>query len=105
MITAALAIARLTSLVAEDELTAPLRTAVEDWARRNPDSVLRDRLAYLTWCSGCVSVWAAGAVLIGQKTRAGRPLVAGSGWDRHEADCNRRLVAPQSRFKGSWSLS
>ena len=76
MITAALAIARLTSLVAEDELTAPLRTAVEDWARRNPDSVLRDRLAYLTSCSRCVSVWAAGAVLIGQKTRAGRPLVA-----------------------------
>ena len=66
-----LAIARLTSLVAEDELTAPIREAIDRWA----GGPIPEKLAYLVSCSRCVSVWAAGGILIAQQTRVGRPLV------------------------------
>jgi hypothetical protein len=69
----ALAIARLTSLIAEDELTAPIREAIDRRAGAGP---VQEKLAYLVTCSRCVSVWAAGGVLIAQQTRIGRPLVA-----------------------------
>lgn len=69
-----LATARLTTLVAQDEITEPLRQAVDNWASSKPDSVLRDKLAYLVSCSRCVSVWAAAGVLIAERTPL-RPLV------------------------------
>lgn len=67
----ALAIARLTSLIAEDELTAPIRAAID----RRATGPLTMQLSYLVNCSRCVSVWAAGGILIAQQTRVGRPLV------------------------------
>jgi hypothetical protein len=70
-----LAAARLTSLVAEDELTQPIRNAVDDWAQVAPDSSLRNRLAYLVSCSRCVSVWAGAGILLAQTVPAARPLV------------------------------
>lgn len=74
-VTTVLAAARLTSLIAEDELTQPVRNVVDDWAQVAPDNILRNRLAYLVSCSRCVSVWAGAAVLLAQVVPVARPLV------------------------------
>lgn len=47
-----LATDRLTRLVVDDEITRPVREAIE---RRWPDS----KVAYLVSCRACVSIWAA----------------------------------------------
>lgn len=74
-LTLTLAATRLTSLIAEDELTQPIRDLADHWAVKRPNSLLRNRLAYLVSCSRCVSVWAAAAVLATQLVPAARPLV------------------------------
>lgn len=56
-LTRAAATWRATVLITEDELTRPLREAVN---RRWPDS----RAAYLIQCPACVSVWAGFATLL-----------------------------------------
>lgn len=53
-----LAVNRITHLIVDDEITRPLREAVE---RRWPDS----KLSYLVTCPKCVSVWAGLAVSSG----------------------------------------
>lgn len=63
MITTVLAIARLTSLITEDEITQPIRDYVDDL----PHNVVTDKLAYLVSCKRCVSVWATAAVLVAHK--------------------------------------
>lgn len=70
-----LAIARLTSLVTEDEITRPVREAVQRWASDAPEFSLPERAATLLSCGRCMSVYAAGAVLIAVKVPALRPLV------------------------------
>jgi hypothetical protein len=70
-----LATARLTSLVASDEITEPVRLAVDEWANGSPEGGFRDRVAYLVTCARCISVWAAAAVLLGSYFRPTRPLV------------------------------
>lgn len=66
----ALAVHRLTRLVAVDEVTAPLRASVSG---RNPEG----RLAYLLSCPWCVSVYvAAGWAAL---TVAAPPVAAGAG--------------------------
>lgn len=61
-----LAADRITQLVVEDEITRPIREAVE---RRFPDS----KLAYLVACKACVSVWAGLAV---SSRKMPRPVVS-----------------------------
>lgn len=56
VILAALATARLTRLVVEDELTGPLRERI---ARRNPQG----KLAYLVHCRWCAGMWCSLAVV------------------------------------------
>lgn len=46
-----MAVDRIAQLVVEDEITRPIREAVE---RKWPDS----KLSYLVGCKACVSVWA-----------------------------------------------
>ena len=53
----ALAVYRLTRLVVEDEITAPLREAV---LTRWPES----RAAYLVTCPYCVGVWAGALAVV-----------------------------------------
>lgn len=77
LVTISLATSRLTRLVTEDEITAPLRDRVESWAAGAAEGSLKERLAYIPTCRACSSVWAAGIVLgltygLG---RVGRPLV------------------------------
>lgn len=76
------AVQRLTQLITDDELTHPLRIAVNDWAAGHPEFSFRDRVATLVQCSACISVWAAAGILIANRSRFGRVLVrilAGSG--------------------------
>lgn len=71
----ALAVARLTSLITEDEITEPIRSRVTEWSDRYPEGSVPDRLGYLVSCQRCVSVWAAGGVLVASYFRPTRPLV------------------------------
>ena len=64
----ALATARITRLVVEDEITEPLRDKVMgQW----PDS----KVAYLVGCRICVSVWAGGVVVVAGRSRLGRAVL------------------------------
>ena len=63
------AVWRLTRLVTEDEIVAPIRDAI---SRRWPDS----RLEYLVHCPYCVSVWAGLAVASGLVPRPVRYALA-----------------------------
>lgn len=77
----ALAIKRLTQLVVEDDITSPLRKAVDDWSEGEPEGSLKERISYLVSCEACVSIWAAGAVLAAGLTppgRAANKVLAGS---------------------------
>lgn len=70
------ATARLTALVAQDEITAPVRERVIAWASAHPDGSLPERLGYLVDCRACASIWAALAVTgIWASGRGGRALV------------------------------
>ena len=75
MITPTLATARLAALVAQDEITEPLRRAVDGWAGDAPYGSLKDRVNYLVNCTHCTSIWAAAVVLGLSKSRYGRPVV------------------------------
>lgn len=67
LIVDALAAWRLTHLVVEDELTAPLRDWVsERWPERKP--------AYLIRCPWCVGIWAGLTVAALSGSRPGRWL-------------------------------
>jgi len=73
--TAVLATARLTSMITDDEISRPVRDKVEEWASDKPEGSVPERLAYLVTCTRCVSVWAAGAVLVMSIIPPFRPLV------------------------------
>jgi hypothetical protein len=78
----AVAIQRTTQLVTEDVLTQPIRDAVNNWAKGHPDGSFRDRIATLSQCPACMSVWVTGGVLLASRFAVGRVLVhimAGSG--------------------------
>jgi hypothetical protein len=66
---------RLTQLVVEDEITRPLRVAVEKWAAGYPENSLRERVDFAVNCGACASVWTAAAVLIADQFPAGRVLL------------------------------
>lgn len=74
-IPAAGAVLRLTALVTEDEITEPIRSKVELKAMGKPYGSLPERAAYLVTCHRCVSIWAAGAVLVLERFKLGRALV------------------------------
>ncbi len=83
----ALATHRLTQLVVEDEITRPVRTAVDDWARGAPELSLKERIDFAINCGACTSIYASAIVLGLSKFRAGRwvnKVLAGSavalGW-------------------------
>jgi hypothetical protein len=80
---ATLAVARLTRLVTEDEVTTPIRERL---------AALHPEMDYFVHCRYCVGVWAAAGVLLAWKHPAGRVAcrvlaVAGAanlvqrGWD------------------------
>lgn len=66
---------RLTQLIAEDEITAPLRNKIEVWAEKYPEGSFPDRLAYAINCKACSSVWAAGLVLGVSRLRVAKPVL------------------------------
>lgn len=70
----ALATKRLTQLIVEDELTRPLREAVDRWAHGAPEFSFRDRVATLVMCPACMSVWSGGAILLAGRHPVGRLL-------------------------------
>lgn len=74
-LTLSLATARLTQLVVEDEITRPVRIAVENLAEGAPEFSWRERLDTVVNCGACSSVWAGAAVLIAEQTGVGRFLV------------------------------
>lgn len=71
----ALATARLTQLITEDELTRPIRKAINTWAKGAPEFSFKDRVAILASCSACMSVWSGAVVLVAARFRMTRPLV------------------------------
>jgi hypothetical protein len=54
----ALAVARLTRLVIEDEITSPLRDRITQWAD-GADDATSASVRYLLTCPWCVSIWTA----------------------------------------------
>jgi len=74
-VVAALATQRLTQLITEDELTRPIREAINDWAVGAEEFSFRDRVAVLASCSACMSVWSGAAILLASRSRWTRPLV------------------------------
>lgn len=70
-----LAIARLTTLVAQDEITEPIRQWVTALADNHESNVLITKLEYLISCTRCVSIWAAFAVVLGGNQRWTKPMV------------------------------
>lgn len=74
-VTAAGAVLRITTLVTEDEITEPIRARVDLEATGAEYGSLIERASYLISCHRCVSVWAAGLVLLLEQFKAGRVLV------------------------------
>lgn len=70
-----LATKRLTQLIVEDELTKPLQLAINKWAADAPEFSFRDRIATLSGCQACMSVWAGAGILLASRLRVGQPLV------------------------------
>ncbi len=73
----ALATHRLTQLVVEDEITRPVRTAVDDWARGAPELSLKERIDFALNCPACSSIWAAALVLGISAVPGGKWIVRG----------------------------
>lgn len=71
----ALAVQRLTQLLVEDELTRPVREAITRWAAGAEEFSFRDRVAVLSSCPACMSVWAAAGILLASRVRVGRWVV------------------------------
>ena len=71
-----LAVARLTRLVTEDEITRPVRERVERWADGKPEGSVAERASFGITCAACSSVWAAAAVLAARGHPVGRSAVA-----------------------------
>lgn len=67
----ALACYRLARLVTQDEITRGPRTRLADWLEAHHAA----KAAYLMECAFCVGVWAAFAVLLLNRHRAGRWVV------------------------------
>lgn len=67
---------RGTYLITKDEVTAPLRYMVDDWAQGSPLYSPRERLQYLINCHRCSSVWIAAGVLALSTTKAGTAVLA-----------------------------
>lgn len=71
----AAATARLTRLVAQDEVTRPLRDRVDLLASGRPEGHPLERLSYLINCTKCVSIWAGGFCLALSRTHTGRQVL------------------------------
>lgn len=71
----ALATQRLTQLVTEDSLTEPIREAIDNWAAGAGRFSFKDRVAVLSGCPACISVWAGAGILLAGRSRVGRVLV------------------------------
>lgn len=63
----ALATHRLTQLAVEDEITRPVRLAVEKWARGAEEFSFRERVDFALNCPACSSIYA-GAIVLGLQT-------------------------------------
>ncbi len=77
-----LAIHRTTQLITEDTLTQPIRDAINNWAKGHADGSFRDKVATLSQCPACMSVWVTGGIMVASRFKVGRVLVrimAGSG--------------------------
>jgi len=59
-----LAAARLTTLVVDDEITKPVRAAIQ---QRAQDSAAWDTVDTGVNCHACASVWAAGGILVAEQ--------------------------------------
>lgn len=75
----AVATYRLTRLVVQDDITAPLRAKVRHAAMRQIDSPgIASKIDTLISCPWCVSMWIAGGVYVARRAapRAWAPLAA-----------------------------
>jgi hypothetical protein len=71
----ALATARLTQLVVDDEITAPVREAIGEKAEEQTFQGPFDVLSEIVNCHACTSVWAGAGILVAEQTGVGRFLV------------------------------
>jgi hypothetical protein len=72
----ALATARLTQLVVDDDITEPVRAKLADAVKADPAYTWKDVLDEIVNCHACTSVWAgAGILLAGRMGPVGRFLV------------------------------
>lgn len=55
----AVAVYRLTRLLAADGITAEVRDAIIEWTHTGPDSLLKRKVEELVECRWCVSMWVA----------------------------------------------
>lgn len=71
----ALATHRLTQLVVEDEISAPIRIKIAEWAAGHEEFSFRERVDFAINCPACTSVYAGAAVLTMDRFAVGRVLV------------------------------
>jgi hypothetical protein len=71
----ALASARLTQLVVDDEIAEPMRKKLDKAVMDDPNYGPLDVLAEIVNCHACTSVWAGAGVLVAEQTGVGRFLV------------------------------
>lgn len=69
------ATSRLSSIISTEEITAPLRYKIEDWAHGHKLYSFPERLGYLVTCPRCSSVWAAAGVLALSTVPAAVPVL------------------------------
>ncbi len=74
MIEEALAVDRLTRLLIEDEITRPARERFQRWALDGDHG----SLLYLSSCPHCISLWAAGAILLAPRKLRRALAIAGA---------------------------
>lgn len=67
---------RGTYLVTKDEISAPIRYLLDDWAEGAPLYSFRERAQYLVNCHRCSSVWVAAVALALSTTKAGMAVLS-----------------------------
>ena len=70
-----LASARLTQLVVDDEITEPVRLAIDQKRQAAPVGSFIDQVDTMINCHACASVWAGAGVLTADQIGVGRFLV------------------------------
>lgn len=72
----ALAVYRLTRLVAADGITEPIRDVISEWTESGPQTLVKEKVAELIECRWCVGMWVALGLVYVVRRRSWWPNMA-----------------------------